>query len=32
VPEDAADEVIAALSNSTIKGKRVQIRRDRSSE
>ncbi len=31
VPEDAADDVIAALSNSTIKGKRVQIRRDRSS-
>ena len=32
VPEDAADEIIAALSKSTIKGKRVQIRRDRSSE
>ena len=32
VPEDAADDVIAALSNSTIKGKRVQIRRDRGSE
>jgi ATP-dependent RNA helicase DeaD len=30
VPEDAADEIIAALSTSTIKGKRVQIRRDRS--
>jgi ATP-dependent RNA helicase DeaD len=32
VPEDAADDIIAALSSSTIKGKRVQIRRDRSSE
>ena len=32
VPEDAADEIIAALSSSTIKGKRVQIRRDRSAE
>jgi ATP-dependent RNA helicase DeaD len=30
VPEDSADEIIAALSSSTIKGKRVQIRRDRS--
>jgi ATP-dependent RNA helicase DeaD len=30
VPEDAADDIIAALSSSTIKGKRVQIRRDRS--
>ncbi len=31
VPEDAADEVIAALRASTIKGKSVQVRRDRGS-
>ena len=29
VPEDSADEVIAALRASTIKGKSVQVRRDR---
>jgi hypothetical protein len=29
VPEEIADDVIAALSASTIKGKRVQVRRDR---
>jgi len=29
VPEDSADEVIAALHASTIKGKSVQVRRDR---
>ena len=29
VPEDSADEVIAALRSSTIKGKSVQVRRDR---
>jgi len=29
VPADAADEVIAALRASTIKGKSVQVRRDR---
>ena len=29
VPDDAADEIIAALRSSTIKGKRVQVRRDR---
>ena len=30
VPEDAADEIIAALTATKIKGKRVQVRRDRS--
>jgi ATP-dependent RNA helicase DeaD len=30
VPEDAADDIIAALGASTIKGKRVVVRRDRS--
>jgi ATP-dependent RNA helicase DeaD len=29
VPDDAADEIIAALRSSTIKGRRVHIRRDR---
>ena len=30
VPEDAAEEIIAALSSTKLKGKRVQVRRDRS--
>ena len=30
VPDSVADEVIATLSATTIKGKRVQVRRDRS--
>jgi hypothetical protein len=29
VPEKAADEVIAALSHTTIRGRRAQVRRDR---
>jgi len=29
VPEESADDVIAALQATTIKGKRVQVRRDR---
>jgi ATP-dependent RNA helicase DeaD len=32
VPESIADEVIAALKSTTIKGKRVKIRRDREAE
>ena len=30
VPEDAADEIISALTSTKIKGKKVQVRRDRS--
>ena len=29
VPEEIADDIIAALGASTIKGRRVQVRRDR---
>jgi ATP-dependent RNA helicase DeaD len=31
VPEGMADEIVAALSASTIKGRKIQVRRDRSS-
>ena len=29
VPEELADDIIATLSATTIKGKRIQVRRDR---
>jgi len=32
VPEEIADEVISALRGTTIKGKRVMVRRDRDAE
>ena len=30
VPESLADDIVAALSAATIKGKKIQVRRDRS--